>query len=112
MSAPDRSQRSAAITSRVIASSFSLVSFAAALFVGAAAGNPLTTVLLRALFVMIGCYAIGLIIGAVAQRTVQQHVDQYIQSHPIPEPGDMFGDQEENESSDADGSSVPRNVAA
>lgn len=73
------------ITSRVIASCFALVSFASALFVGAAAGNPLDTILIRALFVMVGCYAVGLIIGAVAQHTIDQHIEQYKTENPIPD---------------------------
>ena len=73
------------ITSRVVATSFALISFASALFVGAAAGNPLHTILWRALFIMIGCYVVGLIVGAVAQQTVDRHVEKYKADNPIPE---------------------------
>lgn len=74
-----------AITSRVIATCFALISFASALFVGAAAGNPFNTVLLRALFVMGACYVVGLIIGGVAQHTVHRHVENYKLQNPLPE---------------------------
>ncbi|MEO1235787.1 MAG: hypothetical protein AAFX76_03245 [Planctomycetota bacterium] len=74
------------ITSRVIASCFALVSFAAALLVGVMAENPLPTVLGRALFTMIVCYAVGLVVGGVAQRTVDQHIEHHKQHHPIPDP--------------------------
>lgn len=84
------------ITSRVIATCFALISFAAALFVGTHAGNPLTTVLFRALFIMIGSYAIGRIIGAIAQRTIQQHIDQHQRDFPIPERGDLGLDEPQN----------------
>lgn len=72
------------ITSRVIATCFALTSFAAALIVGMMAENPLLTILLRALFTMIVCYAIGLIIGVVAQGVVQKHIEQHKRDHPIP----------------------------
>lgn len=74
------------IPSRVIATSFALISFASALFVGTAAGNPLGTVLLRGLFVMVVCYVVGLIVGGVAQHVIDRHVDHYKNDHPIPDP--------------------------
>ncbi|MEM9419917.1 MAG: hypothetical protein AAGA25_12825 [Planctomycetota bacterium] len=39
---------------------------------------------MRALFTMIACYVIGLIIGMIAQSTVQRHIDQHKLDHPIP----------------------------
>ncbi|MEM7626425.1 MAG: hypothetical protein AAF333_12585 [Planctomycetota bacterium] len=73
------------ITSRVIATCFALTSFASALFVGAAAGNPFNTVLLRAVFIMVGCYVVGLVIGGIAQYTVDRHIETYKRENPIPE---------------------------
>lgn len=73
-----------AIPSRVIASCFALVSFAAAVLEGAAVGNPLLTILLRATVIMIIAWAVGSAIGAVAQRTVDQHIEAYRQANPIP----------------------------
>lgn len=73
-----------AITSRVIATCFALTSFAAALIVGIMAENPLQTIFLRALFTMIVCYAIGLVIGLIAQSTVQKHIEQHKLDYPIP----------------------------
>jgi len=73
-----------AITSRVIATSFALISFAAALFVGILADNPLKTIIGRALFVMIFSYVIGSIIGAIAHRTVQLHIERHKRVNPIP----------------------------
>ncbi|MEM9915310.1 MAG: hypothetical protein AAF911_10135 [Planctomycetota bacterium] len=72
------------ITSRVIATCFALISFAAALIVGILAENPLQTILLRALFTMIVCYTIGLVIGMIAQSTVQKHIEQHKLEFPIP----------------------------
>lgn len=73
------------ITSRVIATCFALTSFAGALFVGLAADNPLQTILLRALFTMVVCYAIGLVIGSVAEHAIAKHIEQHKRDRPIPE---------------------------
>ncbi|MEM1110069.1 MAG: hypothetical protein AAGH99_15395 [Planctomycetota bacterium] len=73
-----------AITSRVIATCFALTSFAAALIVGWLAQNPLQTILLRALFTMIVCYAIGLVIGVILQGIVHKQIEQHKSENPIP----------------------------
>jgi len=72
------------ITSRVIATCFALTSFAAALIVGIMAENPLLTILLRALFTMIVCYMIGLVIGSIAQNAVQKQIEEHKRNNPIP----------------------------
>jgi hypothetical protein len=72
-----------------------LISFSAALFVGLHAGNPLVTVLFRALFIMLASYLVGLLVGAIAQHTVQQHIENYKQRFPIPERGDLGMDAED-----------------
>jgi hypothetical protein len=61
-----------------------LVAFAAAVAVGLAAQNGPTTVLWRALIVMAVCYPIGRLVGSIAQKTVQDHIDRYKKEHPIP----------------------------
>lgn len=73
------------IPSRVIAACFALVGFAAAVIVGAVAGNPMATVLWRGLLVMGACWLIGWLVGLVATRVVQEHIDAYKQKHPIPD---------------------------
>ena len=69
----------------MIASCFSLVSFAAAIVVGMHAGNSAATVIFRAIFVMIFCWFIGYVVGVVAQWAVLDHIKQYKEQHPIPE---------------------------
>ncbi len=76
------------IPSRVIATCFALVGFAGSIVVGIAAGNDLTAILLRAMLVMVGCFAIGTVIGAVLQHTIDQHIEQHKRDNPIPgQPG-------------------------
>ncbi len=72
------------ITSRVIATSFALTSFAAAIAVGVWADNTFHTIVFRALFTMIVCYMIGRVLGCLAERTVCQHIQAYQRDFPIP----------------------------
>jgi 4-hydroxybenzoate polyprenyltransferase len=72
------------IPARVIATCLALVGFAAAVVVGIAVGNPPTVVLTRATLVMLGCLVIGTIVGKVAQRTIDQHVERHKRDNPIP----------------------------
>ncbi|MEM6458716.1 MAG: hypothetical protein AAF710_04925 [Planctomycetota bacterium] len=74
------------ITARVIATCFALTSFAAALFVGLFAENPLPTILVRGLFIMLVCYAVGLVVGGIAQQTIRLHIEKHKAEHPIPDP--------------------------
>jgi hypothetical protein len=60
-----------------IAATLSLIAFAVCLCVGIAAGNPFGTVISRALLATLATLVIGLIIGAMAQRMLDEnlHVD-------------------------------------
>ena len=73
------------IPSSVIATSFALLAFVAAAIVGVLADNPTLTVIGRATLVMVVCWPVGLIVGGLAQRTVDAHVKEYKDAHPIPE---------------------------
>lgn len=72
------------IPSRVIASCFSIVGFVAALFIGFAAGLSTSTILSRAIVVMMVCWPVGRLLGHFAQRAVEENVAQYKKAHPIP----------------------------
>ena len=50
----------------------SIVVFAFCLLLGLRAGNPFSTIVSRALIGMAGTYVVGLILGAVAQRMVDE----------------------------------------
>ena len=73
-----------AIPARVIAACFALAGFAAAAVLGVAAGNMTTTVLWRATVVMLVCWVIGRIAGAITQQTVDEHLEIYKETHPVP----------------------------
>ena len=52
----------------------SIVVFAFCLLMGLRAGNPFDTIVSRALVGMAGTYVVGLILGAVAQRMVDENM--------------------------------------
>jgi NhaP-type Na+/H+ or K+/H+ antiporter len=52
----------------------SIVVFAFCLLLGLRAGNPFSTIVSRALVGMAGTYVVGLILGAVAQRMVDENM--------------------------------------
>lgn len=58
-----------------LAASLALLVFAACLFVGGVyAGNPFSTTVLRALLAMGGTYVIGLIVGVMGQKMIEENV--------------------------------------
>ncbi len=60
--------------------------------VGAYVGNDPTTVILRGVAVMLGCYVVGVIIGSVAQRAIDDHTARHEQEHPVPQTVDDLPD--------------------
>lgn len=58
--------------SRAVAGCFALAAFAVAVIAGLAGGNPATSILIRALLVMVVCYPAGLVVGLVCQHVVDQ----------------------------------------
>jgi NO-binding membrane sensor protein with MHYT domain len=68
----------------VIASCFALVSFAAAVVVGMAAGNPAHTIIWRATLIMLACWFVGYGIGTIALHAVNRRLEAYKQAHPLP----------------------------
>ena len=62
---------------KVIAGTMGLSAFVIAVVAGLGAGNDASTVLLRALVAMAACHVVGMVIGAVAERTLDEHVKLY-----------------------------------
>ena len=52
----------------------SIVVFAFCLLLGLRAGNPFSTIVSRALVGMAGTYVVGLVLGAIAQRMVDENM--------------------------------------
>ena len=58
-----------------LAATLALLSFAACLYVGGVhAGNPFGTTVQRALLAMAGTYVIGLIVGTMGQKMIEENV--------------------------------------
>ncbi len=72
------------ILSRVIASCFAIVGFVAALVIGFAADLSADAILWRAMVVMVICWPVGRLLGALAQHAVEENINEYKRSHPIP----------------------------
>lgn len=94
---------------RVIATTLALIGFTTAIVAGLIAQNPAVTTLWRALVAMVACYAVGLGVGAAAQRAVQEHVEQYQRQHPL-EPGAEHEQQAAPPSQEAEGGAPPSEV--
>ena len=69
---------------RVIASSFALIAFALAIVMGLYVGNEAIAILSRALLVMFISYWVGMCVGAVGHRAIQEHLNRYRLDNPIP----------------------------
>lgn len=59
---------------KVIACVFALAAFAVAIIAGLSAGNGAARVLGSALAAMVVCHILGLVIGAIGQRIVTEHL--------------------------------------
>lgn len=70
---------------KVIAGSLGLTAFSIAIVAGIASRNLSQEILLRALIAMFVCYLVGLVLGMIGERTVEEHVRQYIAARPMPD---------------------------
>ncbi|MBL0922548.1 MAG: hypothetical protein IBJ10_10525 [Phycisphaerales bacterium] len=82
---------------RLIGASMGLAAFALAVFAGLAADNPADQILIRALISMLGCQAVGLAIGAVAERAIDDRAAAMRAENPIGGPAPEGGGDDEYE---------------
>jgi hypothetical protein len=59
---------------RRMAAALSMIVFAVCLLAGLGAGNPPATILYKALVAMIGTLVIGLLLGAMAQKMLDENI--------------------------------------
>lgn len=69
---------------RIIASCFALSAFAIALIAGLNADRDAASILSTAVFALIVCYILGLIIASIANVAVRERIDQLKAEKPIP----------------------------
>lgn len=73
--------------SRLVAATYGLCAFAVAIIAGLAAENPPGRILATGLVALIICNLIGLAIGAIAERTVADHLSAYRTARPVGDHG-------------------------
>ena len=69
---------------RVVSVAFGLSGFAVALVSGLGAGNDAASVLLRAIVAMFACQMLGMVVGSMLERLIDEQEARYKESHPIP----------------------------
>ncbi len=73
----------------VVAGCLALTAFVIAITAGLVQDNPATTILARAVAVMIICYPVGLLAGFVCLRTLERNISEYLASNPPPAVDDV-----------------------
>ncbi|MEN0020762.1 MAG: hypothetical protein AAF747_07760 [Planctomycetota bacterium] len=71
--------------SSVVAAACGMATFALAVGAGLAVGNEPVGVMMRALVAMFFGYIVGLVLGAVGARAIDEHVEEHEASKPVPE---------------------------
>jgi hypothetical protein len=72
------------VVTKVIAATCALVAFVVAILAGLFANNPAETILLRALISLVAANLVGMIVGAIGERTIAEALAKYREDHPIP----------------------------
>lgn len=72
------------VAAKVIAASCALSAFAVSVASGLMAGNPMETILGRALVCLVVGNVVGFVAGLLAERTIAEGVRVYQQSRPVP----------------------------
>jgi hypothetical protein len=69
-----------------MAASMSLIVFSVCLVAGLSAGNPPATILYKALVAMAGTMVVGLMVGAMAQKMLDENINGLKPPEKAPEP--------------------------
>lgn len=72
---------------RIIAGVFAMSAFSIALLSGLLVDNPASAILSRALVALLLCYVLGLVVGAICEYVVREHLERYKEAHPVPAEG-------------------------
>ena len=93
---------------RRMAAALALVVFAVCVIAGLNAGNSFETVLTKALLAMAGTFAVGLVVGAMAQKMLDEGLATE-PGKPGPDAGPAAGSKGEKEKSSSAGGNPERN---
>ncbi len=64
------------VATKAIAGCFALAAFSVAVIAGLASDNTAASILTRALFAMVACYPVGLLVGFVCRHVIEQHLGE------------------------------------
>ena len=64
------------VATKAIAGCFALAAFSVAVIAGLASDNTAASILTRALFAMVVCYPVGLLVGFVCRHVIEQQLDE------------------------------------
>jgi hypothetical protein len=78
---------------RRIAATLSLVAFAICIFVGIEADNPFTTVVSKALLAMVVTFVVGLVLGTMAQKMLDENIAATAPPGNAPAAGESDGEK-------------------
>ena len=70
---------------RRMAGAMSMIVFAVCLLAGLSAGNPPATILYKALVAMIGTLVVGLLVGVMGQKMLDENIKALKPPDPLPE---------------------------
>ncbi len=74
---------------RIMAACFGLIGFSATALVGLLAGNDHASIIIRSLLVMMACWVVGRICGAISMVGVREYLTQHESTFPIPDDVDI-----------------------
>jgi len=74
-----------AIPARVIATSFAIICFVGTLSYGWYNGNELHSILISAIGVCFFAWLVGTVVGMIALRTVNDHIEKHRMQNPVPD---------------------------
>jgi len=64
------------VATKAIAGCFALAAFSVAVIAGLASDNTAASILTRALFAMVACYPVGLLVGFVCRHVIEHHLEE------------------------------------
>lgn len=73
------------MATKTIATSLALIAFAIAVVAGLMAGNPPAHVLRVAIFSMIVCHVVGILVGMISEHAVSEYLVQARRDNPMPD---------------------------
>ena len=83
------------MTTHLCGAGLALLGFALSLVIGLCVGNPFTTLVIRAVLVLVLFYPLGCLLAHLGQKSIQENFDAHAQTlrPPAPAPADKSPEQ-------------------